>query len=275
MFVAADDTDSLRGNCTTFLATEIIREVTENGWDLIGFPRLVRLNPAIPWKTRGNGALVMEFGKGTGKSRVIGEISGRKIISFEGSTGTEPDIGSLKDMIRPLVEKYHDPDHSDPGILISEVRPDPVFYRKGVTRVVERSEADGEIAKIGADVMEWGCGRGLIGCVCGTAWIPQDSTFELLTYRPSERWGTKREFDASSIERAEHEIASSFNSWDDRHRKVAMVPATPCPVMYGFRTDDLEDAFRGLEMIRTERIDRWMIFLTNQGTDDHIIEDPG
>ena len=68
MFVAADDTDSMRGNCTTYLATEIIRVlVYEDGLDLIGFPRLVRLNPAIPWKTRGNGALVMRFGKGTGK----------------------------------------------------------------------------------------------------------------------------------------------------------------------------------------------------------------
>ena len=26
MFVAVDDTDSMKGNCTTFLATEIIRE---------------------------------------------------------------------------------------------------------------------------------------------------------------------------------------------------------------------------------------------------------
>lgn len=92
MFVAADDTDSLRGNCTTFLASEIIRAVTEEGWDLIGCPRLVRLNPAIPWKTRGNGALVMEFGKGTGKKTFIGEIAGRKVHCYENGDGTEPDV---------------------------------------------------------------------------------------------------------------------------------------------------------------------------------------
>lgn len=274
MFVAADDTDSLRGNCTTFLASEIIRAVTDEGWDLIGCPRLVRLNPAIPWKTRGNGALVMEFGKGIGEKTFIGEISGKKIHCYHEKDGSEPDVRFLKDIIRPLVEKYHDPDYSDPGILITETRPDIGFYRKGVTRVMERSEVDAEIGRIGADIMEWGCGRGLIGCTCGTAWIPEDSTFELLTYRPPERWGTKREFDPSTIERAEHEIASSFNSWDDRHAKVAMVPATPCPVMYGFRADDIEDLYRGFEMIKTEKIERWLIFLTNQGTDDHIIMDP-
>ena len=80
MFVAADDTDSMRGNCTTFLATEIIRELTINGnLNLIGNPRLVRLNPATPWKTRGNGSLVMRFGKGIGKKTFIGCIQGKKL----------------------------------------------------------------------------------------------------------------------------------------------------------------------------------------------------
>lgn len=249
MFVAADDTDSLRGNCTTYLATEIIDAVISSGWDLIGFPRLVRLNPAIPWKTRGNGALVMEFGRGNGEKVFIGEIRGNRIFCHTERTDEEPDAGFLKGIIGPLVEKFHDPDHSDPGILITKNRPDRCFYRKGVSRVVERAETDAEIDRIGAETMEWGCGRGLIGCVCGTAWIPGDSTYELLTYRPPERWGTRRTFNPSTIERAEHEIASSFNSWDDRHRKVAMVPATPCPVMYGFRADKLDDLFRGLEII--------------------------
>jgi len=52
MFVAFDDTDSLESMCTTFLATEMIKAL--GVYDLIGLPRLVRLNPAVPWKTRGN-----------------------------------------------------------------------------------------------------------------------------------------------------------------------------------------------------------------------------
>lgn len=81
MYVAVDDTDSMHGNCTTFLATEIIREFDD--LDLIGNPRLVRLNPATPWKTRGNGALVMRFGHGTGRSRFIGMIGDREIRCFD------------------------------------------------------------------------------------------------------------------------------------------------------------------------------------------------
>src|SRR5438094_92344 len=77
-WIGVDDTDSLQGMCTTFLATEIVRDLTED-FDLIGYPRLVRLNPNIPWKTRGNGAVCMRFGEGVGRPFVVGSIAGRPI----------------------------------------------------------------------------------------------------------------------------------------------------------------------------------------------------
>ena len=66
LWIGVDDTDSLKGMCTTYLATELIRELTEEH-DLIGYPRLVRLNPNIPWKTRGNGAIAPAVGRGRGR----------------------------------------------------------------------------------------------------------------------------------------------------------------------------------------------------------------
>ena len=54
-------------------------------------------------------------------------------------------------------------------------------------------------------------------------------------------------------------------------QKVAMVPATPCPVMYGLRGDLERDLIEAAKHISTEPIERWMVFLTNQGTDDHLI----
>ncbi|MEM0501968.1 MAG: DNA-binding protein, partial [Thermoplasmata archaeon] len=51
MWIGVDDTDSSEGMCTTYLAPQILLKLN---LDLIGFPRLVRLNPNIPWKTRGN-----------------------------------------------------------------------------------------------------------------------------------------------------------------------------------------------------------------------------
>lgn len=274
MFVAADDTDSMRGNCTTYLATEIIFDLIHNcNLDLIGPPRLVRLNPAIPWKTRGNGSLVMRFGKGRGERTFIGEINGESIYSYEDMEDWEPDKGMILERIKPLVGKFHDPDYSDPGIVVSETRPSEDLYFLGVRRVVERDIIVRELERIGALRYELGCGRGIIGCTCGMAWIPKDFTYELLSYRPPERWGTERIFDRESVYVADHTIPSSFNSWEDRSGRVAIVPATPCPVMYGFRGDNISDLIKGHGIIKTEPQSRWLVFLTNQGTDDHIIYD--
>ena len=271
MFVAVDDTDSMKGNCTTFLATEIIRELSD--LDLIGNPRLVRLNPATPWKTRGNGALVMRFGKGSGPKRFIGRFSDRDVYCYDSCTSFEPDPMELRRRIVPLIEKRHE-DDADPGLLISRVKPSQAFYWNGVRTIMDRSVIDAEIERIGGVTYMIGNGRGLIGCTCGMAWRPRDTTFELLTYRPEKRWGTERVFDPLTIRDMDHAYPTTFNSWEDRFDKVAMVPSTPCPVMYGLRGDVESDLIEASGKIVTEPIDRWMIFLTNQGTDDHIIRDP-
>ncbi|MDR0523948.1 MAG: tRNA(Ile)(2)-agmatinylcytidine synthase [Candidatus Methanoplasma sp.] len=271
MYVAVDDTDSVRGNCTTFLVTEIIRRLD---LDLIGNPRLVRLNPAVPWKTRGNGSLVMRFGEGVGEDRAIGRMDGREVRCFDRMSPREPDAKDLIEKIRPIIEEYHESD-SDPGLVVSRVKPSPRFYWKGVRTIVDRSEIEAEIDRIGAEKLEMGCGRGIVGCVCGMAWRPADSTLELLAYRERGRWGTERDVDPESIREMDSALGSTFNSWEERAKKVAMVPSTPCPVLYGLRGDDEGDLFRGMEMIRSEPRDRWMVFLTNQGTDDHIIRGAG
>ena len=261
----------MKGNCTTFLATEIIREFSD--LDLIGNPRLVRLNPATPWKTRGNGSLVMRFGKGTGEKRFIGMIGDREIYCYDDCTSYEPDIQMMKERIIPHILAHHEED-ADPGLLISEGRPSEEFYWNGVRTIMDRKVIDEEISRINGVTFEIGCGRGLIGCTCGMAWVPGDTTFELLSYRPSSRWGTERRFEPSTIEFVEHNYPSTFNSWEDRMRKVAMVPSTPCPVMYGLRGDSEKDLIEASSKISTEPIERWVIFLTNQGTDDHLIRDP-
>ncbi len=79
-WIGVDDTDSLQGMCTTFLAAEIVRELTTD-YDLVGYPRLVRLNPNVPWKTRGNGAICVRFGHGAGRRTLIGERPGVTMMS--------------------------------------------------------------------------------------------------------------------------------------------------------------------------------------------------
>ena len=67
LHVGIDDTDSLDGGCTTWVALRVIEELLPD-FDLIGSPRLVRLNPDVPWKTRGNGAVALAFGRGAARA---------------------------------------------------------------------------------------------------------------------------------------------------------------------------------------------------------------
>ena len=272
MYVAVDDTDSVKGRCTTFLATEMISELCRD-MDMIGYPRLVRLNPATPWKTRGNAALTMRFGKGTGKKMLVGNISGRGIFCFSGAAGYEPEEKDVLERLIPIIEENSEPD-SDPGLVVSRKKPSQSMYWKGVRTILDRDVVEDEVRRIGAYKFEIRNGRGIVGATCGMAWRPRDSTLELLAYRPKERWGTERVFESLSIRDANASLMSTFNSWEERAQKVTMVPSTPCPIMYGFRGNDLSELMKGREIIKSEPIERWMIFLTNQGTDDHIIPDP-
>ncbi len=62
LHIGFDDTDSVNGRCTThlayLLADILIKKFKVN---FIDFPLLIRLNPNIPLKTRGNGAVCLRI----------------------------------------------------------------------------------------------------------------------------------------------------------------------------------------------------------------------
>ena len=51
----------MQGGCTTYLATYLIEEIINKGGQIIDLPNLIRLNPDVPFKTRGNGAVAIRF----------------------------------------------------------------------------------------------------------------------------------------------------------------------------------------------------------------------
>ena len=55
--IGFDDTDSPKGMCTTYLAYKVVDFLLKRNVRFIDYPLLIRLNPNIPWKTRGNGAV--------------------------------------------------------------------------------------------------------------------------------------------------------------------------------------------------------------------------
>lgn len=270
LWIGVDDTDSLRGMCTTFLATEFVRELTKD-LDLIGYPRLVRLNPNIPWKTRGNGAIALAVGRGRGPPFVVGVIEGREIKAFPRGAG-HGDAEGIARRLAGLVQRWADLDAegTNPGLAVLSRKPPPSLYWRAVRGVVPLTDAVRITDGLGIR-RTWKTGRGLIGAAAACAWRPRDRTWEILAYRDRARWGTPREVDPASVREMDARYPSTFNNYDYENSRIVIAPRTPCPVLFGIRGDRLEDLPRAMGTIRGEKAERWLVFLTNQGTDDHVV----
>ena len=59
LHIGIDDTDNRSGGCTTHLAFKVTEQILrKTNACFIDYPLLIRLNPNVPWKTRGNAACV-------------------------------------------------------------------------------------------------------------------------------------------------------------------------------------------------------------------------
>ena len=94
LHVGIDDTDSPRMGCTTYIASLLAERLHEIGVSFIDYPNLIRLNPNVPWKTRGNGALCLRF---KCNENLIEEIKTIAVDTVEKNSdidyaGTEPGV---------------------------------------------------------------------------------------------------------------------------------------------------------------------------------------
>lgn len=272
MWVGIDDTDSPSGGCTTWVLTEIIRQVTD--LDLIGYPRLVRLNPNVPFKTRGNAALSARFGHGRGNPRVIGRFVKGPIRSFP--SGTEPSEAEAAKLFETTLRVLRKcsmwgDEGTDPAVVISPRTLPHQLYWNAVRRMVSVGDAVEAVSSVpGAFYAAYGDGRGLVGAASSLSWGAGKRTWEAITYRPRTRWGTKRRVDTESVKRMARDFPETFLSWDERTRRVLVTPHTPCPILFGIRSRSPTRLAMALRRIGSEPIERWMIFETNQGTGDHL-----
>ncbi len=266
MYIAVDDTDSREGMCTTFLATELIKEFED--CQLLDYPRLVRLNPNVPWKTRGNGAIVLTLGKGLKKEKMIGEIEKDQWIFQGDHERKENAFQRVKKVVEELA--HFQSSNTNPGLIVAEERPSRNLYEKAVKDIVELEEVLDILDKNSFEYSGYGEKRGLIGASAALAWRPDDMTYEILSYRSKDRWGKKRELDEEDIRKLDTTIKGAFDSYDDEENKQCIAPNSPCPVLYGVRGDYPLELQKSLDIIDDEDPERWITFLTNQGTDDHI-----
>ncbi|MFQ5837757.1 MAG: DUF1743 domain-containing protein [Thermoplasmata archaeon] len=269
LHVGIDDTDSPRRMCTTYVATELVARL--QSLQLIGYPRLVRLNPNIPWKTRGNGALYLRFGSGRGASFPVGMVGDREVAAHErsGPAVPTPELQQICQEVLLGLSDLEDPG-SQPALVVTRRRPPPGLYWSAVRDVVPledvedyASQADFYIAPKGR--------RGLVGALAAISWRPRDRTYEVLAYRERERWGSERSIREEDVMSLDERFPTTFNNYDFENRHMAVAPRSPCPVLMGIRGDVPGDLPKALMSVQSEPVERWMLFETNQGTDDHLV----
>ena len=251
--IGIDDTDSReQGMCTTYVATRLAESLVAAGAS-VERTLLVRLHPAIEHKTRGNAALAVhcDADPGTALDAVEGVI----------------DLAATED------------DRTNPGAVVASVAPDGVservaaFAERAVRERCSPAEARRLCEEAGFGRVTRGNGRGVVGALAAAgAWLAFDSwTYECLTYRERERWGTDRQVDRDSVFRAaEAAYPEVFDTVDRVEGTAVCVPRTPCPVLHGIR-GETPDAVRSVaDRIESEPVARRRVFVTNQGTDAHL-----
>jgi tRNA(Ile2)-agmatinylcytidine synthase len=241
-YIGIDDTDSKKGMCTTYLGAILAEKLP------VRKLRLIRLNPNIEWKTRGNASICIQIEKGS---------------------------NDAKEIVLDLVDEYSEikEQGTDPGVVFFEgkiPREFYDFYKKCLHGIVEIKEAERKARSYGADLYRYKEGRGIIGALAAIGSKLGDRTYEVLAYRKKENWGKKRVIEYESVRLMDSKtFPMTFNNIDGE--KILIAPNSPCPVLFGIRGENPEILDRAYKMIKTrEEIERRVIYETNQGTDAHL-----
>jgi tRNA(Ile2)-agmatinylcytidine synthase len=255
MHIGFDDTDSTRRGCTTYVAALLAEKLEKLNVTFLDYPHLVRLNPNVPWKTRGNGALCIKINHASGLEDRIKETT----IS--------------------LVEKYSDLAFrgTDPGVVFLSNEEIPAelkaFAKNAITGIVTLKEAKRLVKKFGGEALGFKNCRGIIGAAAAVGEdFEDDYTYELIAYRIPENFGAKRKVDEASIfEMDRMTQPHTFNNVDPEKGRVIITPRGPDPILFGIRGETAEIVKKAFGLVKPlEHVGRWLVFRSNQGTDAHL-----
>lgn len=262
LHVGIDDTDSRAGMCTTYLSAVIIDELKDQGYQLEGYPRLIRLNPFARFKTRGNGA-----------------------VSFKLIIKSEEEYERAKNLILNRVKElsHLQEENTNPGVVFyradspkvnSEEKELQAFSLRTIRSMVTIKDAEELAHEIGAETLKFKNGRGIIGALAAIGCPLKDKTYELLAYRIPENYGKERKIDYESVREMDQETyPKTFDNLDEDEGYIAIEPHTPCPILYGIRGETPDVVIKAHNMVKAcEPIERSTVFVSNQHTDMHLIK---
>ena len=251
LHIGFDDTDSPKAMCTTYLAYKIVDYLKKELVEFLDYPYLIRFNPNIPWKTRGNGAVALSI------------------------KTNKPE--KIKRKVKQLVTKYSDTQGgANPGLVFYEKNTIPdnfsEFSKLALWRLINRNHAKYFALKNRLETLSLGNGQGLVGAIGAIGYKFEDHTYEVLSYRQKSQIGKTRKIDKESVKlMQEKTYPITFSSFDHKKNRVLITPHGPDPVFFGLRGENMESVLYASKMIRTqEKLQGYMAFKTNQGTGDHL-----
>ncbi len=246
MYVGIDDTDSEKRMCTTYLAALLCEKL-----GTVELPRLIRLNPNIPYKTRGNGAvcLIVEGDRALIKKTVLDMVG--EYAQFE-EKKTNPGVVFIEKLNPADKKKLRD------------------FYRRAVSELVSIENAEKCASSVGAEFHKFKNGRGIIGALAAIGAELPDKTYEIIAYRSHRK--KEKKIDVDSIYRMDKETyPETFNNIDNNTGRILIFPHGYDPVFCGIRGNSKSVVEKAWAMVKPlEEIERTQIFVTNQGTDAHL-----
>lgn len=256
--IGVDDVDSIHGGCTTHFAAKLAFELKKRGFSFIDYLNLVRLNPAVPFKTRGNGAVALRLAvESESEYYVVWELAKHMLneyISELKDPKHQPVIAVFRGSVGERVQKLAVKAMSDIVTLDLALK---AVEKEGVEFYSPKSEL-----------------RGLIGALAAIGYTMQntDYTFELIAYRVREYWGKPRLVDAESVIRVDKVFKDKLLlNYDYESNRVLITPRGPDPVLLGLRGEEpgvLIEAFKLL--VIHEPVEYIAIYRTNQHTDSHL-----
>jgi len=256
LYVGIDDTDSSEGMCTTYIGALVMDELKHYGFQIKCHPRLIRLNPFAPFKTRGNGAIAFNLSLNSGK-----------------------DAEKAKKLILNQVENLSELQHknTNPGVVFYDgiITPELKTYSMTtVQKIVTIEDAQKLAVQVGAQFHKFKNGRGIIGALAAIGYPLEDRTYELLAYRIPENYGKKRKINYKSVlEMNQKTYPQTFDNLDEDEDYIAIEPHTPCPILYGIRGETPEAVIKAHGILKTcETIERIVVYATNQHTDNHLLK---
>lgn len=251
--VAFDDTDSREGRCTTHLAFKVVEHLKKKqGVVLVDYPLLIRLNPNIPWKTRGNGAVCVRL-KVQDTDEVIDYIKQAVEDGSAIGSGANPAIAFLEGDYVPTKLRE--------------------FSALAMCDIMSKQMSEKVAKAVGIQYFTFGNGQGLVGSLGAMGCVLEgDYTFELIAYRKQKNWGRPRVIEKESVIKFSTDTyPHTFNNYDRNQGRVLIAPHSPDPVFFGIRGESPDIVELALSVLHTEEeIAGWTIFRSNQGTNMHL-----